>query len=294
MNAPHTPQIPLLELDLLKTLVAIAETGNFSAASEIVFRTPSAVSMQVKRIEELVGRPVFIRDSRSVSLTADGEALLEHGRRLLALNREMIAKFVVPDLAGDVRLGAVDHTAEKFLPSVLKRFSESHPGIAVDVTVENSRELAAGIKANELDLAIVSCDSNKYCDYQVESLMRERLVWAGLKNGVAVEQNPLPISVWEEGCIWRRMATDGLEKSNRDYRVTFKSAYISGQKAGLLADFAVAPLPLSACEGDITIIGREHNLPELSDYTIGFIRADEVSDPAAALIDHLRASFTDK
>ncbi len=103
MNASVQPTLPLIELDLLKTLVAIAETGNFSAAAEAVFRTPSAVSMQVKRLEELLGRPVFKRDSRSVTLTGDGEMLLVHARRVLAMNRELVAPvvFVLPIIVRD-------------------------------------------------------------------------------------------------------------------------------------------------------------------------------------------------
>ena len=114
-------KLPLLDLELLQTLVAIAETGNFSAAAEVVFRTPSAVSMQVKRLEELLGRSIFKRDSRSVALTADGEQLLVHARRVLAMNREIVAKFITPDVAGVVRMGAPDDAAERLLPEMLRR-----------------------------------------------------------------------------------------------------------------------------------------------------------------------------
>ena len=118
MNKPFTPTIPLLDLDLLKTLVAIAETGSFSAAAGVVFRTPSAISMQVKKMEELLGRPVFQRDSRSVELTADGAFLLEHARRMLALNRDAVARFVQPDV---VRVGHLQPVLEQINP-----FLQSH------------------------------------------------------------------------------------------------------------------------------------------------------------------------
>lgn len=291
MNIQNAPTLPLLELDLLKTLVAIAETGNFSLAAERVFRTPSAISMQVKKIEEILGRPVFVRDSRSVTLTADGEILLTHARRLLALNREVMAKFITPDITGDVRLGAVDHMAEHFLPDVLKRFAETHPGVAVDVTIENSKELACRVSKGQLDLAMVTCATTDYCGLPVEVLCKEKLVWAGLKGGVAIEQNPLPISVWEDGCVWRMAALNSLEKANRDYKVTFKSAYVSGQKAALKADLAVAPLPVAACEGDVIVLGPEAGLPDLGYYSIGAIKAGEVTKPVEAVIDHLRSSF---
>jgi DNA-binding transcriptional LysR family regulator len=150
---------PLLELDLLRTLVAIAETGNFSAAADRLGRTPSAVSMQVKKMEEMVGAALFVRDSRSVSLTRDGEALLQHGRRLLALNREMMTRFARPDLVGEVHLGAPDDVAERFLPTMLRHFAETHPGVILNVLVDGTRRLKEMVDEQTLDLAIVTAGS---------------------------------------------------------------------------------------------------------------------------------------
>ena len=294
MNAPHIPRTPLLELDLLKTLVAIHETGNFSAAAEVVFRTPSAVSMQVKRIEELLGRPVFTRDSRSVILTEDGEMLLAHARRVLALNQQLVAKFITPEISGVVRLGAIDHATEQFLPAALRRFAETHPGITIDVTVENSELQETLIKKNELDIAITTVCDATIRENGAEVLYWEELVWAGLKCGVAAEQVPLPVSVWEEGCVWRRSALEGLEKQQRDYRITFKSAHIAGQKAGLAADLAIAPLPLSSCTGDIVALDESFGLPELPKYALGMLVAKNATPPVEAVADHFRAIFADR
>lgn len=287
-------QVPLLDLDLLKTILAISETGNFSTAAEVVHRTPSAISMQVKRIEELLQRPIFVRAARSVTLNEDGELLVAHARRVLALNREIVAKFITPDVSGIVRLGAMDHATEQFLPSVLCRFNETHPGVKVDVTVENSGTLAQKFRTGQLDIALITCDSNIYSELDVEILYREALVWAGLKGGIACEQEPLPISVWEEGCVWRKAGLSGLDAQGRDYRVTFKSAYISGQRAGILADLAVAPLPLSACEGKIVALGQEYGLPDLPDYAIGMLVNSDISAPVSAVADQLRAHFASK
>ncbi len=152
-----TIPFPLLDLDVLRTFVAIADTGSFAAAAETVFRTPSAVSMQIKKLEEMLGRAVFIRDSRSVKLTRDGEILLEHGRRLLALNRELVAKFRAPDIAGEVRLGAPDDAAERFLPGMLSRFGESHAGVTVNVIVENTIPLIERVRQKQVDIALITC-----------------------------------------------------------------------------------------------------------------------------------------
>ncbi len=294
MNIAFKPQTPLLDLDLLKTLIAIAETGNFSAAAEVVFRTPSAISMQIKKMEQLLGRPVFIRDSRSVTLTEDGETLLLHARRVLALNQQIIAQFIRPDVEGTVRLGATDHATEQFLPAVLRRFAQTHPCVAVDVSVEHSDKIIEMVNRGELDIGLVTRCSNINDTKKGEILCREKLVWAGLKGGIAAEQTPLPVSVWEEGCIWRRSALSGLEKQGREFRITFKSSHVAAQKAGIKADLAIAPLPISVCGDDVVALDDKYDLPALPDFAIGMMISKNANAPVCAVADHLRATFADQ
>ena len=285
------PSTPLLDLDLLRTLVAIAETGNFSAAAEAVHRTPSAVSMQVKRVEEIIGRPVFKRDSRSVSATADGELLLAHGRRVLALNAELVKRYVEPEIAGVVRLGVPDNLAESSMPGMLRQFGQTHCCVTVDVVVDESKRLATRVRDGELDLAVVACDPAKKLNKDMELIFSEKLVWAGAKNGVSHEQNPLPISVWEEGCSWRALATESLEAMGLDYRIAFMSAHISGQRAAIIADMAIAPIPISSCTEQVVELGKEHGLPELEDYGLALVQAKKPSAPALAAAEYFRSFF---
>lgn len=285
------PTGPLLELDLLRTLVAIAETGNFSAAADRLGRTPSAVSMQVKKMEELVGATLFIRDSRSVSLTRDGEALLQHGRRLLALNREMMTRFARPDLVGEVHLGAPDDVAERFLPTMLRHFAESHPGVVLNVVVEGTSRLKEMIDAASLDLAIVTVGSAFMSVDPDKIIHQESLVWAALAGGIAAEQTPLPISLWEEGCSWRAGAIKALEADGRDYRVAYQSAHISGQRAAILADLVVAPIPRSHLVGQIIEVPPERGLPPLPACALGLVVREEPSAPVLAAADHVRDCF---
>ena len=156
MNAPLNHPMPLLELDVLRTFVAIAETGSFTTAANAVFRTPSAVSMQIKKLEDILGRSVFSRDARSVSLTTDGEMLLGYARRMLAINREAVSKFIVPDIVGVVRLGSPDDYGERVLPHVLKRFAQSHPSIAVDVVIDQSSNLRRRMDERTLDITLIT------------------------------------------------------------------------------------------------------------------------------------------
>lgn len=292
MNKHFNPQTPLLELDLLKTLIAIAETGNFSAAADVVFRTPSAVSMQVKRIENLLGRPVFIRDSRSVTLSDDGEMLLVHARRVLALNQKIVSHFIKPEVSGTVRLGATDHVTEQYLAKVLRRFADSHPSIIVDILVESSNRLSKLVRNGELDLAVITSSESALADDDVELLFHEKLVWAGLKCGIAYEKVPLPVSVWDDGCAWRKIGLDALSKQGKDFRISFRSAHIAGQKAGILADLVVAPLPLAACEGRIVALSEEHGLPPLTDNALAMVLKAGPPASVEAMANHLRTSFT--
>lgn len=291
INVQCDKSLPLLDLDILRTFAAIADTGSFTAAADIVFRTPSAVSMQIKKLEEMIGKSVLVRDSRSVALTRDGEFLLEHARRMLALNREAVARFIVPDIAGEVRLGAPDDVAERFLPDMLRRFAESHPTVTVNVVAANSKPLADMVRRKEIDLAVISCDNAYPNDDSIEVLFREKLVWAALKCGLAAGQDPLPVSVWEEGCVWRNAGLNALTKAGRQYRIAFQSAYVSGQKAAILADLAVAPLPVSTTVDPIVPADPKFGLPELGEYALGMMVARDAGSAVNAAADHLRASF---
>lgn len=284
-------QLPLLELDMLKTLVAIAEAGNFSGAAATLFRTPSAVSMQVKRIEEMLGRPVFNRDSRSVTPTTDGELLLVHARRLLALNNQVVSRFVMPEVVGEVRLGATDDIAERMLPELLQRFDRTHCCVTVNVIVDTCDALTRDVGEGAMDLALVTFNPKKKINTNVEPLFTEKLTWAGFKNGVAFEKRPLPISVWQEGCSWRFTGLSSLEKKNIDHRVAFMSAHIAGQRAAILADLAVAPIPISCCVNGIVALTEEDGLPSLESYGVGMIMNKKPSEPAQAAANHIRESL---
>lgn len=289
MNAPLNHPLPLLDLEVLRTFVAIAETGSFSAAANAVFRTPSAVSMQIKKLEDILGRSVFSRDARSVSLTTDGEMLLGYARRMLAINREAVSKFIIPDIAGVVRLGSPDDFGERILPHVLKRFAVTHPSIAVDVVIDQSSNLRRRMDDRSLDITLMTNSCG--VPTTAETLLTEPIVWAGAKGGSAHLREPLPISVWEEGCAWRAGALEALGLEGRNYRIAYMSAHTSGQRAAILSDLAIAPLPKSFLTDEMVELGAGDGFPKIGSYNIAMQVATDPSPPVRAAADHIRAAF---
>lgn len=289
MNAPLNHPLPLLDLDVLRTFVAIAETGSFSAAANAVFRTPSAVSMQIKKLEDILGRTVFSRDARSVTLTTDGEMLLGYARRMLAINREAVSKFIVPDIVGVVRLGSPDDFGERVLPHVLRRFAVTHPSIAVDVVIDQSVNLRRRMDDRTLDITLLTNSTGAASS--AETLLTEPIVWAGAKGGGAHLREPLPISVWEEGCSWRGGALDALGRDGRNYRVAYMSAHTAGQRAAILSDLAIAPLPKSFITDEMVELGAKDGLPTIGSYSLAMLVSSDANAPVKAAADHIRAAF---
>ncbi len=290
MTAPLNHPLPLLDLDVLRTFVAIAETGSFTSAANAVFRTPSAVSMQIKKLEDILGRAVFSRDARSVALTTDGEMLLGYARRMLAINREAVAKFIVPDITGVVRLGSPDDFGERLLPHVLKRFAQSHPSIAVDVVIDQSINLRRRMDDRALDITLLT-NSVKVSLDGAEVLMTEPVVWAGAKGGSAHMREPLPVSLWEEGCSWRANALEALGREGRNYRVAYMSAHTAGQRAAILSDLAIAPLPKSFLGNDMVELTDADGMPAMGTYNLCMVVAPDAQAPVKAAADHIRATF---
>lgn len=289
---PFQQPLPLLDIDVLRTFVAIADSRSFSAAAEMVFRTPSAVSMQIKKLEEQLDSTLFLRDARSVTLTQGGETLLSYARRILALSHEAAGRFRQPGMSGLVRLGAPDDIGERFMPTILKRFSEVYPLITVDVTVDTSTQLRKRLQEQRLDLTLVNFMPGSPAT-PGETIYREQLVWAGARCGTAYSRDPLPVSIWEDGCGFRQAALSHLEKEKRHYRVAYLSAHTMAQRAAVVADLAVAPLPRSYLTDQMTALGSRQGLPELGMFDVQLLIGSEPSPIIEAVADSIRYAFAE-
>ncbi|WP_028240076.1 LysR family transcriptional regulator [Stutzerimonas azotifigens] len=283
--------LPLLESDVLRTFVVIADTGSFTRAAAQIFRTTSAVSMQIKRLEETLGQPLFVREARRVRLTEAGETLLGYARRLLRLNEEAMAQFIAPSLRGRVRLGTPGDIGGRVLPGLLALFAHSHPGVEVDVSAGRSMEMLARLDAGELDLALVTVGNAGQDDSRGQTIHSEPLVWAGRAGGVAVERTPLPLALTSADCPWRRQALDALDRAGRSYRIAYSSEQYAGQEAAMIADLAIAPFPLGLIKPPLRRLDPEHDLPTLGDYQVKLVLGTGGSAPASVLAEHVVAAF---
>ncbi|MFL1485139.1 LysR substrate-binding domain-containing protein [Marinobacter sp. LN3S78] len=282
---PHPANLPLLDIDVLRTFVAIAESGSFTRAARQVHRTPSALSMQIKRLEDILGQSLFVREARHVRLTSEGEVLLGYGRRFLSLNEEAVQQFLSPVLEGRISLGTTDDVGTRILPGVLSQFARSHPAVQVDVVVGPSEQNLARLDAGELDLVLVT-SGNQNQEPRGEVVHSEPLVWAGREGGVAAHRSPLPVALANHGCVWRRTALDALDRAGVSYRVAFNCDHCAGQEAAMMADLAVAPFPRSLVRPPLRRLDKE-GLPPLANYQVVLVQRARapVSD---ALCGHVR------
>ncbi|MBY0423791.1 MAG: LysR family transcriptional regulator, partial [Parvularculaceae bacterium] len=213
---PFSTQPPL-DPDLLRAFVAVVECGGFAKAGERLLRGQSAVSLQIKRLEERLGVRLLERTPRHVALTADGEMVLDHARRILALHDDLLARVKEPEIAGVVRLGAPEDFATSHLPGVLARFTRAYPKVALEVTCELTLEIFTRFEAGGLDLALVKREPG--AARTGLKVWREPLVWVAAGRDVLDTDDALPLVAAPMPCVYRKRATDSLDRARRRWRV---------------------------------------------------------------------------
>jgi len=278
-----------LDSELLRTFVAIADCGSFTRAAEIVGRTQSAVSMQVKRLEATVGWPLFRRARSGVSLTEPGERLLSKARRVVRLLDQALDSLDADPLAGSLAVGIPEEFGASLLPLVLARFAERHSGVQVTVRCETSPALQDAVARGELDLAVLVIDTGRA---EGEVLLRDPTLWMTSARHPTQEREPLPVAMFEPGCWWRDWALRSLDEQGRDYRVVFTSASVAGIQAAVTAGLAVAVLGRSMTPPGVRLLGPEEGFAELPASSI-VLRAKHRRPSAAAahMAEVIRSAF---
>ncbi|MBB2697709.1 UNVERIFIED_ORG: DNA-binding transcriptional LysR family regulator [Rhizobium esperanzae] len=263
-----------LDLDQLQTFIAIVDSGSFTKAADKVYKTQSAVSMQMRRLEERIGKQLFIKDGRGNRLTVEGEKLLNYARRIIRLNNEAIAAFDDNRLEGTLRIGTPDDYADRYMPEIIGRFAKTHPNVELYIVCEPSADLAERMHKGELDIALVTHNPRERMSDVVRT---EPLCWVGSANHPIRDDAPVPLAVGRRDCQWRQLACSALDAVGREHQILFTSWSCTVVAAAVLAGMAVSVMPESALRTGMKVLSQADGFPALPPVQIGIMKRPGVS-----------------
>lgn len=273
---------PDLDLDLVRCLIAVAESGGFTAASRRLHLTQSAVSLKIQRLEALVGRELLVRSSRSLALTPEGELLLTYGRRLLALSHEMLDRISRAGDAGLLRLGVMPQFGQHFLPALLSEFKSTHPQIELSVEVGMTAELLAGMEMDRYDLVVGGAGfATGDAFHEDRVLLREKVAWVqSTSSAIRPGKEPLPLVLFPAPCGYRKTALDLLDRAGLPWRIAYLSTSLASIQAAVQAGLGVGVLGKSSLLPGMKTFSAKAGLPPMPDIAIAIYSR---KSPASAL-----------
>jgi DNA-binding transcriptional LysR family regulator len=269
-----------LDIDLLRCFVAVADTRSFTLAGDVVGRTQSAVSQRVKRLEELVQRRLLSRGGRSLALTADGERLLSHAKKMIGINDEVLLGLVKPKPAVRVRLGVSDDFIPHHLPRILARFSKKHPGIELTVHTGMSCGLGAALDSGELDLVFAKKDGDAK---RGRVIWREPLAWICSSDFDLPADDPLPLVLLPPPCTYRALAIEALGQAGRQWKIACTASSIMSIQAAVAGGLGVTLLGRSFALSGLRVLGAREGFPNLP-FTEVTVLGEDRANPAVAAV----------
>ncbi|MCY6382879.1 LysR family transcriptional regulator [Hoeflea prorocentri] len=278
-----------LDTDLLRTFLAIADAGSFLGGAARIFRSQSAASMQIKKLEDVLGAPVFIRHGRGVKLAPLGEKLEPVARRTIVLLDDALDQIRGDGLAGSLRVGIPDDQSRTVLARIIGDFAGAHPSVELSVHCALSSGFSKALKTGELDLAVHEVES---LEAGMIPLRREKLVWTASRAHHLIDRDPLPVAVFDRACWWRDMSLRLLQAAGRQYRIVYSSESTTGIVAAIEAGIAVGLLGESSLNDRLKPLSSNHGLPipPASHLVIEFSPSQE-SDIRRAMTDTIRQAF---
>jgi len=280
--------IPSLDPDLLRAFVAVAELRSFTRAAAILNRTQSAVSMQIKRLEDRLGVELFNRTTASVDLSTSGESLLGYARRILTLNEEAVGRLAERKIEGVVRLGVMDDYGACIVPPLLASFLASYPRIHVEMETGLTSSMPARLGAAYDIVIAMHAEGSR----EGEFLRREQAVWATSASVAVEQQEPLPVALYPQGCLFRKWATEALDAARRPWRLAFVSHSLAAVEAIAAQGLAVTVVKTGTFPPRLRLLSDHHGLPRLPAADICLHRAANLSEAGSLLADHLRSEIS--
>lgn len=274
---------PVLDPDLLQAFVAVAEHRSFTRAASALNRTQSAISMQVKRLEERLQAELFHRSTSSVDLSAAGEGLLGYARRILSLNAEAVGRVRAHGTDGRVRLGVMDDYGTLIVPPLLKDFVANYPLIHVEMETGLTSSMTDRL-GEAYDLVIAMHPEGRG---DGELLRTEQAVWAASASHRVEQLDPLPVALYPQGCLFRAWAMQALDEANRPWRLAFVSHSLSAVEAIAAQGLAVTVVKSGTFPPTLRRLTAREGMPRLPRAEIRLHRAQNLSHAASLLADHL-------
>jgi len=277
-----------IDLTALRSFVTVAETGGVTRAAHQLNLTQSAVSMQLKRLEEMLQLPLLDRAGRGVALTAHGEQLLGYGRRILALNDEVISRMMDDGYEGEVRIGVPHDIVYPHMPHILRRFDRAFPRVKIHLLTWNTALLKDMIGRGEIDLILTT---EAGADPDAEALERQRLVWVGAPGGIAWRGRPLRLA-FEQQCLFRPWAQKALDDAGIGWESAVDTRSTRTVEACVSADLAVHAMLEGGVSPHLEPVSHGGALPELPASQINMYRARRaIGLPLDALAEMIRDAY---
>ncbi|AYG61410.1 LysR family transcriptional regulator [Rhizobium jaguaris] len=274
------------DIALIRTFTAVADHGSMTVAANMLHMTQSAVSQQIKRLEDMLGCTLFERENRGLRLTDAGERLLGNARRMLILNDDIWADMTETIVEGSVRLGVPHDLVGTVLAPVLKAYAERHPQVEISLVCGSSPELMQALDNGAIDLGIIE---EPLGTSKGECLTVDRLVWVGAKAGSAYRKSPLPISMVADTCAFRPSVFAALRDDGRRWRTVFENGNIEATTATVRTDLAITTWLASTVPADLDILGAGDGLPDLPIFSVNlYLSKSEATPPATELARHIR------
>jgi len=274
---------PVLDPDLLKAFVAVADQRSFTRAAAMLNRTQSAVSMQIKRLEDRLQAELFHRTKANVDLSAAGEGLLGYARRILTLNDEAIGRLRERTVEGVVRLGVMDDYGTLVVPPLIASFVAGYPLIHIEMETGLTSSMTARL-GEAYDLVIAMHPEGQG---DGEFLRREQAVWAAGPQQAVEGANPLPLALYPQGCLFRKWAVEALDAAQRPWRLAFISHSLAAVESIAMQGLAVTVVKASTFPSKLRRLSDRDGMPPLPAADIRLHRASNLSRPASLLADHL-------
>lgn len=281
---------PDLDPDLLKAFLAVAEHRSFTRAAAILNRTQSAVSVQIRRLEERLDVKLFHRARSGAALSAAGQELLGYAKRLLELNAEAVNALRTRKREAVVRLGVMDDYGTIVIPPLLAHFAKSRPEIRVEILTGLTAMMPAQL-GEAYDLVIAMHPEGHGGG---ELLRREQAVWAAAASySAAAPRDTLPVALYPPGCLFRQWATEALDAAGRPWRLAFVSRSLAAVEAIAAQGLAITVVKAGTLPPRLRVLSERDGLPPLPAADIRLHRARNLSRPTALLADHLQRAISE-